>query len=176
MATLLLTLVGPDRPGVVRQLAAAVAAHHGNWLESRMARLGGQFAGIALVAIPEAETAAFRAGLGALEAGGLRVLVQAGEAAPQAPAHASFRLELLGQDRPGIVRDISAALALHQVNIEELTTEILSGSFSGEHLFRAELRLRVPPAASLDAVRAELERLGNELMVDLNLNEAPADG
>ncbi|KAA5608254.1 glycine cleavage system protein R [Rhodovastum atsumiense] len=175
MASLILTLVGPDRPGVVRQLSEEVAARGGNWLESRMARLAGQFAGIALVAVPRAELAGFSEAVAAYQSGGLRVLVQEGSAQTVSIAHTAFQVELIGQDRPGIVRDITQALANRGVNIEELTTDVLSGSFSGEHLFRAEIRLRAPAAEAVDLVREDLERLGNELMVDIRTSE-PDDG
>ena len=68
----------------------------------------------------------------------------------------------------GIVRDISQVLAANGVNIEELTTGVVSGSFSGETLFRVMASLRAPNIASMDAVRAGLEQLGNEMMVDIH--------
>jgi glycine cleavage system regulatory protein len=165
MASLILTVVGPDRPGLVRALSEAVAARGGSWLESRMARLAGQFAGIVLVEAPEALLDDLRA----LEGEGLRIVAQSGEA-PQAGAAAGERLtlEVVGHDRPGIVRDITAVLAANRVNIEELTTGVLSASFSGETMFRATASLRAPDAAAVEAMRAGLEQLGNELMVDIH--------
>jgi glycine cleavage system regulatory protein len=164
MASLILTVVGPDRPGLVRALAGAVAARGGSWLESRMARLAGQFAGIVLVEAP----ASLADDLHALESEGLRITVQsATTGAPIPPASPRLALEVVGNDRPGIVRDISHVLAASLVNIEELATHVVSGSFSGETLFRVTAFLRAPDAAAVDAVRAGLEQLGNELMVDI---------
>jgi glycine cleavage system regulatory protein len=164
MACLILTVVGPDRPGLVRALAEAVAARGGSWLESRMARLAGQFAGIVLVEAPDA----LLDDLHALENQGLRITVQSGTAAAAVPATSPrLALEVVGNDRPGIVRDISQVLAARHVNIEELTTHVVSASFSGEPLFRVTAFVRAPDQAAVDAVRAGLEDLGNELMVDI---------
>jgi glycine cleavage system regulatory protein len=169
MASLILTVVGPDRPGLVRALSEAVAASGGNWLESRMARLAGQFAGIVLVEAPEALLDDLRG----LESQGLRIVAQSGAAgAAVATAEPRLVLEVVGNDRPGIVRDIARILADSGVNIEELTTGVASGSFSGEALFRVTALVRAPDATAVEVVRAGLETLGNELMVDVH--PAPA--
>lgn len=165
MASLVLTVVGPDRPGLVRALSEAVAAAGGSWLESRMARLAGQFAGIVLVEAPESLIQDLRA----LETQGLRMTIQAGVAAAAVAATPRIALEVVGNDRPGIVRDISQVLANCGVNIEELTTDVVSGSFSGEALFRITALLRAPEQSAVDAVRDGLEALGNELMVDIHV-------
>ena len=165
MASLILTVIGPDRPGLVRALAQSVAAHGGSWLESRMARLGGQFAGIVLVEAPESLLGDLRA----LESEGLRIVVQTGIAGTAAgtPSGERLALEVVGNDRPGIVRDVARVLAEHGVNIEELTTGVVSGSFSGETLFRATAFIRAPDATAVAAIRSGLEFLGNEMMVDI---------
>ena len=84
--------------------------------------------------------------LNALASQGLRLAIERGSDEPAPRADRSLRLELLGQDRPGIVRDIAAVLAEQRISVEELETETLSGSFSGETLFKATARLRVPAA------------------------------
>jgi glycine cleavage system regulatory protein len=172
MASLILTIVGPDRPGLVSFLSHAVAARGGSWLESRMSRLAGQFAGIVLVDAPEA----LLEDLPALERGGLHVTgrVVASSAAAATSAGERLVLEVVGNDRPGIVRDVTRILAESAVNIEELTTGVEAGSFSGGMLFRATALLRAPDAASVSAVQAGLETLGNELMVDIR--PAPDNG
>ena len=163
MASLILTVVGPDRPGLVRALAEAVDASGGSWLESRMARLAGQFAGIVLVEAPDSLTEDLRA----LESQGLKIVVQTGTPGAKAPAPSRLALEVVGNDRPGIVRDISRVLAGCGVNIEELTTDVASGSFSGGALFKVTALLRAPDDAAVSLVRTGLEGLGNELMVDI---------
>ncbi len=173
---LVLVLIGPDRPGLVEAVSEAVVRHGGNWLESRMARLAGQFAGILRVAVPETARAALEVDLGALQSRGLRIVVEASaaEAAP-APASRMLDLELVGHDRPGIVREISQALARRGVNVEELVTECVSAPMSGELLFRARARLRSPLTVAVSDLTAALEVVAHDLMVDVALGEAHQD-
>lgn len=162
MQSLILTVIGPDRPGLVRALAGTVAAHGGNWLESRMARLAGQFTGIVRIEAPATIVPALRA----LESEGLSITVMPVTAAPAAVG-LRLTIEVVGHDRPGIVRDVAQVLAAHGGNIEELTTDAASGSFSGETMFRATAQISVPDEAAEAAIRAGLEHLSNEMMVDI---------
>ena len=162
-------MIGLDRPGLVEALASAVADHDANWLESRMAHLSGQFAGLLRVAVPSDRADALTRALGALQ--GLEVAVQRSEVSTATPAPRAFVLELLGQDRPGIVRDVARALAVRGVSVDELETSCSSAPMSGELLFRARARLRLPTELELDELRVTLEKIANELMVDLNFDE-----
>ena len=168
--SLVLTLIGDDKPGIVELLAERVLATGANWEESRMARLAGKFAGLLRVSVDDQQADALAAALRALDAGGLRVIVERSTAGNPLPPH-SMGLQLLGNDRPGIVRDISRVLARHGVNIEELETEVRSAPMSGDALFHARASLRVPPAISPDRLREVLEALAGELMVDVTLVE-----
>jgi glycine cleavage system regulatory protein len=168
MTDLVLTLIGPDRPGLVESVAERVTAHGGNWLESRMARLAGQFAGILRVEVPAEGLAGLKAALGALEGSGLRVLVGGAEAAAAAQSVA-MELQALGADHPGIVRDVARVLARHGVNIVELVTDRVDAPMAGGLLFKAQARLRVPAGLDARLLREDLERLANDLMVDLKL-------
>jgi glycine cleavage system regulatory protein len=167
-ASLVLTVIGPDRPGLVEALAAAVAAQEGNWVESRMVRLAGQFTGVLRVEVARDRAESLGEALRRLENEGLRILVAASEAEEPAPAAAAITLELVGQDRPGIVREVSRALASQGVNVEELDTFCSSAPMSGETLFQARARLRLPEQGSPEALREALEKLAQELMVDLS--------
>ena len=166
---LVMTVVGQDRPGLVEAIAQIVAAHGGNWLESRMCRLGGEFAGILQVHVDAAREAQLKRDLEALEAQGFRVVVCPGRSKPEAGDGQMATLELVGQDRPGIVREISHALAAKGVNVEELATECTSAPMSGEALFKATARLRIPASCPLPELREELERIGGHLLVDMTL-------
>ena len=165
---LVVTLNGADRPGVVARVSERAREHGASWQESRFAHLAGRFAGVVRLDVPEASLKALERALEALDSEGLHVTVERGETAP-AETRPRLALELLGQDRPGIVRDVSAVLARHGVNIEELETEVESASMSGELLFRARAALMLPENGDVDALRADLERLANELMVDLHV-------
>ncbi len=169
--TLVLTLAGEDRPGLVDTLSRIVLEHDGNWDESRMARLAGHFAGILLVEVPAPRTDALVAALQDLEGQGMKVDVARGAPAPARPGGWTLRLELVGQDRPGIVHQISHLLARQGVSVEELTTERVSASMSGENLFQASAELSVPAEVRAEDLRRGLETLADELMVDLSFDE-----
>ena len=168
---LVITVIAQDRPGLVESLAALVAQHDGNWLESRMSRLGGQFAGILRVRVPAARKVALISALEDLANAGIRTQVQPDE--PAAPADGSrlAEFQLTGQDRPGIVRQISEVFARYGVNVEELTTECRSAPMSGEVLFHVEAQVRIPAECPLAQMKAGLERIASDLMVDATLKE-----
>jgi len=168
---LVITIVAQDRPGLVESIAAAVARHGGNWLESRMSRLGGQFAGILRAEVPAEQVENLRNEFRQLEKAGLHITVRADESAPATPAGRIAELALLGQDRPGIIRQISEAFARSQVNVEELETECTSAPMSGETLFNARARVQIPPSCDMAELRAELEKIATDLMVDVSLRE-----
>jgi glycine cleavage system regulatory protein len=166
-----MTVIGDDRPGLVESVSQAVAAHGGSWQESRMARLAGKFAGILRVEVPAEQVDALKAELRELASAGLHIIVEPGYEEVVGPTR-SLRLELIGDDRPGIVRDISHALAERGVNIEELETESTNAPMSGGLLFRATTRVRLPEGASIDDLREALEDLAHDLMVDITLDDA----
>jgi glycine cleavage system regulatory protein len=166
---LVLTLIGRDRPGLVEALAAQVAKHGGNWEESRMAQLAGKFAGILRVSVPAGAARALAQGLSELEREGLRIVVESSDADAKA-AGRRLRLELVGDDREGIVRDISRALATRGVNVDELHTRCEDAPMGGGQLFRADALLRAPAELPIDELRAELEGLADDLMVELSLD------
>lgn len=168
--SLVLTVIGDDRPGLVESLSRVVAAHGGNWTESHMARLAGKFAGILMAEAPVERAVALEADLRQLGSTGLQVVVESSR--PEAiDGSRSLHLELIGDDHPGIVRDISRALAERGVNIDELETEITDAPMSGGKLFKASLRVRLPSPASVDDLRAALEALANDLLVDIALDD-----
>lgn len=168
-APLVLTVISADRPGLVERVAQAVASNGGNWLESRMCRLGGQFAGIVRILAPADRRAALTAALEGLAAQGLKVTVYADDTSTASAGATLANLELVGQDRPGIVQHVAAALAARNVNVEELTTECSSAPMSGETLFRAQARLRLPEPFDLAALQQELERIAGDLLVEIRL-------
>ena len=174
-ASLVITLIGTDRPGLVNALAARAAECGANWLESSMAQLAGKFAGIVRLEVAEADVGKLEAALRELEAEGLRLTIERGSVAPAAGASRTTKLALVGHDRPGIVREISAALARHGASISKLETACENASFSGEPLFRASIEVQVPASVQPAALKAELEALANELMVDLNLEGESAN-
>ena len=169
MTDLVVTLLGADRPGLVELVAGVIAAHGGNWLESRMTRLAGQFAGILRAELPAERIPAAMAALAALEKQGLKVIAASAERAAAPASERVMTLELVGLDRPGIVREISQLLAASGVNVEELRTDRKSAPMSAEMLFEARAHVRVSGDTDLATLRASLERLASDLLVEIKL-------
>ena len=163
--TLILTVLGPDHPGLVKSLSEVLKQQQGNWTESRMIHLGGQFAGLLQVSLPRERVANLKAALDVLQATGLQVLVAEIQEAMQPKE--ILKLEVLGLDRVGIIRDITTQLASLKVNIEELFSEQRPAPMSGGVLFFAALTLSLPAAVTAEQVQAKLEELSDQLMVDI---------
>lgn len=170
MTSLVLTIIGPDKPGLVGLLSRTIADHQGNWLESGMSRLGGKFAGILITQVPSDQADTLIEALTGLQQQGLKVTAERSEETQQITSMRPMTLELVGHDKPGIVREISQALAARNINVERLSTELTSGSMSAEELFKAEAELLVPDDLDPDELQAALEAIAGDLMVDITLD------
>jgi glycine cleavage system regulatory protein len=170
VATFIFTVVGDDRPGLVSALSAPISAHGASWEHSQMSRLAGKFAGIVLVAVADKRFDALAADLEALSAEGLQITLERTDE-PVARESQRLHLELLGDDHPGIVAEISAALATQRVSIEELTTNVREAPMAGGMLFEANALLSAPATTSTDSLRSMLEGLAHELMVEIRLSD-----
>jgi len=168
-AHLVFTAIGDDRPGLVGELARLISEHHGNWLHSSMAQLAGKFAGIVEVSVDEANSAALKHALGQFT--GLKVTIESAVGEKSALAGRRMKLSLVGHDRIGIVREVSQVLARFAVNVENLATRISSAPMSAEVLFHAEAELTADKTLDAASLIAELERISNDLMVDIALDE-----
>ena len=170
MTSLVLTFVGDDRPGLVSAISEKVVEFGGTWLESRSVRLAGKFAGVVLVRVPDENLIPLESALAKLAPSGLRVSIERGAAEAEKPARL-VTLEIVGNERPGIVRDVTQALTRLGVNIEEFTSGLEGEPFTGVEMFRATARLSVPEGLKLDELRKALERLAAEIMVDLAVDD-----
>jgi glycine cleavage system regulatory protein len=170
MATFTLTCVGDDRPGLVSALSAPISAHGASWERSQMGRLAGKFAGVLLVEVADDRAEALAADLTALRDVGLQVVLERTDAPADQPS-LRWSLELLGADHPGIVAEISTALAAQGIGIEELSTDVRAAPMAGGTLFEARAVLNAPPASSMDELRGILESLADELMVEIRLSD-----
>ncbi|HJL42560.1 MAG TPA: ACT domain-containing protein [Myxococcales bacterium LLY-WYZ-16_1] len=171
MSTLVFTLIGPDRPGLVEQVAQCIARHEGNWEESQLVRLGGQFAGLVRVSVPPAHRTKLRAALSELP--DLEMVVA--DAEEDGDTQRTCRLELIGADRPGIIREIGKVLAETGVNMVQLDTHTERAPMSGEPMFRMEAKVVVPDRVKTPQLRSALESIANELMADITLAEPSSD-
>jgi glycine cleavage system transcriptional repressor len=172
MSQLIITAVGPDRPGIVGELTAHLHGGGGNILDSRMVNLRGEFAMLILVKAGDAAAERIRRELpGVGEKMGLRLVVSELHGAPRVRG-LPFRLKTYSMDQPGIVAKLTQALRQHGVNIEELSARQESAPFDGSPLFLTEMRLTVPATVPLNKLRAELESVGAALNCDIDLDPA----
>jgi glycine cleavage system regulatory protein len=167
-SSMVLTVIGADRPGIVELLAGTVAAHGGNWEQSRMAHLAGQFAGILHISVPEERLGELHDALAALASRGLRIVSELAKSGERQTFRA-LQLEITGTDREGIVRDISRALATRGVNVEELDTSRESAPMAGNALFHARALLSIPAELDVAELRKTLESIADDLMIDIGL-------
>ncbi|WP_454760235.1 glycine cleavage system protein R [Caulobacter segnis] len=168
MATLILSVIGSDRPGLTQALARAVLSAGGNWLESHLSQLGGLYVGSVLVELDADRTDALREAVNAVDAEGLEVRI-----APTVEGAAAegdiVRFSLVGGDRPGIVHQVTGVLSDLGANIEAFDTRLSVEPHSGGPLFHMDARLRLPPLLKAEAVQAALEAISGEIMVDISL-------
>jgi glycine cleavage system regulatory protein len=163
---LIMTVLGPDRPGLVSSLANVVEQHGGNWLESRMSRLAGQFAGLIRVECASTAVDDLLLALQSSDAGGLTVQAVR-EPASALPVRRTLQVEVVGNDRPGIVRELTVAIASAGGNIEELTTGLESAPMSGHPMFRAKGVVSIAENADQTTMVTAIETLGGDLTVDV---------
>ncbi|MCW1924270.1 hypothetical protein OKA05_17020 [Luteolibacter arcticus] len=165
-ASIVMTVLAADRPGLVSALSETIAARGGSWQESRMARLAGQFAGILRVECPEAECDALLAALVGLEAQGISVQAKREAAAP-AEKRETLALDVMGNDRPGIIRSLSAAIAGAGGNVEDLSTSLESAPMSGHPIFHAKGIVSLATGSDPAVLIAAIENLGTDLSVSV---------
>ena len=175
LQSLVLTVIGPDRPGLVDALSATIREHGGNWLESRLVKLSGQFAGVVRVEAPADRAGTLSEALRSLTAQGLVVTSTADAAeAPDPATPRTLALEFIGHDRPGIVRDVAHALAVRGLNITELTSRVRSAAMSGDPMFTAVVTLTAPSDVDFSELHDQLDALAHEMDLDLSLTEPEA--
>lgn len=169
---LIVTITCPDRPGIVERITEALVGHSANWEESRFARLGGDFAGIVRLSVPRENAAALTAALTAMADNDLAVLVKQGQApaALEWQSHRLCGLRLSGADHEGIVHKVAAYLASRHINVDTMETEVVCAPMSAAPLFQMVARIQVPPGLPLDDLTADLQQIGDELGVDIEIS------
>ncbi len=165
---LVMTVLGPDQPGLVDSVASLVVQYGGNWLESQMCRLGGQFAGLLQIEIDETACEEFKSALSNLSDQKLEIIVHQSKEPENYVCAEVATVEIIGQDQPGIVRHIANAFAMENVNVEELSTQCSSAPMSGERLFQAKAKVCIPDTCDTAKLRERLESIAADLQVDFS--------
>lgn len=163
---ILLSIIADDHPGIVHSLAETITAHGGNWLDSSMSHLGGKFAGIVLLEVSEQRERELEDALRSLDQGDLHVTFKRTQPDEAEPYH-FVMVNVIANDRPGIVGEISDLLASHDINIEALSTSVADTPMSSGHLFKARFQANLPEALTYDDLQRVLESASDDLMVEL---------
>ncbi|WP_024850812.1 glycine cleavage system protein R [Hydrogenovibrio kuenenii] len=169
--SIVVSVLGEDSPGLVAALSKLIVSYQGDWVESSMAGLAGKFAGILRVDLPKDQVEAFTKALES-ENLGLKVMYEMSEPDDVSQAFKQYDIELIGQDRPGIVHRLTDALARLGGSVETLESEVIEASMSGEQLFKAQLSLKIPLDIDRNEIQQALEAIANELIADIQLADA----
>ena len=164
----IISIMTNDRPGIVDTLSGIIKDNQGNWLESRMTQLAGKFAGIVKVQITEQNVQGLESALNDLKQSGWVINTEYSNAHAE-DSKANAKLSIIGNDRPGIVKDVAQSLSTLAVNVIELHTQFESAAMSAEPLFKTKARVHIPKSVDFDDVRDALEKLSNELMVEISI-------
>jgi glycine cleavage system regulatory protein len=168
----IITFIGDDRPGLVEQLSGVIEQNGGNWHESQLSQLGGKFAGLVLISLQEGGAQQLETALKALTASGISVRVTPTGSGASTPSARNITLTLIGPDRLGIVREVSRALASHQVNVIEMHSQVSSAPMSAEMLFEARIEAEIPVSLVLDDLSDMLEEIADQMTLDISLESA----
>lgn len=172
MANMVLTVYGDDRAGLVDSVAEVVDDNGGSWDKSYMAELAGKFAGVAAISVPDGRVASLLAGFAALRSEGLDVEAHLVDDGPPPGDFRELHLEVSGQDHPGIIHDISHALAARNISIAELETEVTDAPMGGGTLFLARLTLHASPDTEFEELQTAMASVADQLVVDFELRAA----
>lgn len=166
--SLVFTIIGPDRPGVVERISECVSDRQCNWLGSRMSRLGGKFAGMVQVEGAEEKLRELRNDLAQMS--GLTVVVESGGGFEEENTR-TFHVTILGLDRPGIVHEVFAALASGGMNVLNLETEVSRAAMTGRLMFHGEAVVELGESQELEQVSERLDEISRNLGIDIELSE-----
>lgn len=173
--SLVISLIADDKPGIVEALSALVSQHQGNWLDSSLSQLEGKFAGIVHITLPETQLTPFKEGLGQLEnRSGIQAISSEVQARITGEELRSIQFTLLGNDRPGIIKEISQAFSRHHINLEQLNSSCTSMPWSGTPMFNAHGRISAPQSMDFDTLYDQLDDIADQLGIDVELKEEPS--
>ncbi len=166
--SIVLTIIADDHPGIIKTVSEALFKHGGSWTQSSMSSLAGQFAGILLASVPSDKSAVCLKELQQLEALGLHVIAHVSSETPGTEAATDYKLDVVGNDRQGIIDDIARVLTRHNVNVNNLETGVESAAMGGGEIFRGQAQLSVPLSVDIDVLESEVEDIANDLMVTIH--------
>jgi glycine cleavage system regulatory protein len=162
------TFIGEDKPGLIQRLADVISRHNGNWLESNMSQLAGKFAGIVLIAVDDSASDELCASLQALKSEGLQIVTETTENATTAGLM-ELKINIMGPDRPGIVKSVTQALKANNINVKDMESRITSAAMSGDPMFESDVTIQVVDQVDIDALIVEFNEISLALGIDIEL-------
>ena len=171
---LIVTIIGPDRPGIVRLLSDRAHRHGASWTTGQMSRLAGEFAGMVHFEVPPENVNALADALRGLESSGLHVAIAKSENGQLPAGLRGVSLQLSGDDRIGIVSKLSHILAQRGASIEHIETDLGAADAAGRRTFRVSAHLLVPNALGNDELQQALAALAQEMLVDVAIDDRRA--
>ncbi len=168
---IVLTLTGHDRVGIVKEITNVLVKNGGNVENSRMARLGGEFVMLALIALDEKDLPALEADFQKLREKGFQITLQRTEDdhARKFAGWLPYQIEVLGADHEGIIYEIAQHLAGQGINFEDVETTTAPAPMSGTPLFKMQATVLVPPDLSFHKWSNSLEEVGDGLNVTVKV-------
>jgi len=168
---LVVTVVGPDRRGIVEKITAVALTYQVNIEESRMARLGGEFAVIMLLTLPGEKEEALLTGLDGLKADGLTVITRPTNFSrlERLQGFVPYEISVFGADHEGIVHSVARYITSERMNIETMDTRVSKAPVTGTPLFSMQATVQAPPEVTLGELRKKLAEIGDELCVDIEV-------
>lgn len=164
--SLVITLIGEDRPGIVEAISGVITDYQGEWVESRLANLSGKFTGILRVNFPESEVNSAMECLKQNPIDGLTLHIEEVNVEPTVQAGECIDFEIIGHDKPGIVHRVSSLLVANNATINSLDSEVFDAPMTGEKLFQSNISICVSDIDRLDEMCDEIEKLGVELVIN----------
>ena len=167
MTNLIITAIGSDRPGIVSELSGIISTHGGNVEESRMSRLGSDFAIIMLVSVSTDWEESLEVALQSIN--DLTISTKPTKIR-ELRDNKKYKINLNGADNEGIVKVLSKYLAENSINILEMETHISQAPISGTPLFNLNASVSIPNDVEEKGIQSDLSQISQKLGVEIELN------
>ena len=166
MKSILISVLGDDKPGLLDSLSEIIVSNDGDWVESNMSTVEAKFAGILRVNVPAKNSKKL---IKELTSSKLGLQIACEETVPvKLSDYKSYNIELIGQNHVGIINQLSHVLTYDlKANVEGIKTEIIDASMSGEQLFKAQINLHLPTSIDERLIKDKLELIADEMMVEI---------
>lgn len=167
---LVITALGTDKPGIVKNLSKNILEDGGNITESHMMVLGGEFAMMLLITGDDTVLNKIKASLDTTgDSLGLTLIAKETQLKAEAQQRLPYQVSVVSMDHPGIVHDISDFLSTRDLNIEEIETTTYPAAHTGTPMFSLDMTISIPASSSIHALRDEFITFCDDLNLDATM-------